>query len=115
MLAGGYAPEVLVRGGSSILAPEWGLGVADPAADQCIERAALIAAHQRRIDAIGRSEWRARLAPIDRSRIAVLRGEDEVHLTVDAFGAALAFMLRRTAEGSWQVVEESTPSMYERP
>lgn len=119
---GFYAPKVLLKAGSELLKPQWGIpGAGDRGKDLRLERDLLIAGYRRMIETIGKDKWTGIFSKIEADKISftvcekadrpfsgVRRGDLVMKVATGPGDDALLFVLRRGDKGRWLVVAEAT-------
>ncbi len=118
-----YAPKVLLKAGSEMLKPQWGVvpGTGDRGQDLLVERGRLMAGYRRMIEQIGKDKWTGIFSQIDARKISfvvcekadqllsgVRRGDLVMKVATGPGDDALLFVLRPDQQGRWLIVAEAT-------
>ena len=114
-----YASKVIVKAGSELLKPRWGLpGTDGRDKDTLVAGDDLVAGYERLIAGMGRDKWKGIFAKFTKDRVGVsvaaranmlVKGVRKGDVVVDvAIDEKWAYVLRKSADGVWRVVIERT-------
>ena len=112
-----YAPKVILKAGSELLKPSWGLpGTGGRNKDALVARDDLASGYERLVAGIGREKWKGIFASFRKDRVAVsvatradelVKGVRKGDVVVDvAIDEKWAYVLRKSSDGVWRVVIE---------